>query len=271
MDDFFFLRNGAPAWPVDVRSVGLDTWRRTRIVERKKGAPFTIFMWTLEGKGFLRLRGKRRSLEPGWLFAIPCRTPHAYGFSGTPPSWRVAWFTLDGPLCARFLAALGFDRALVRPACLLPDVFFRRLSDSAQDSGIAGAMDRIQHALRMVLEIRARAGGLIKSARPERFKGLAAWARENIRSEVNVDYLARRAGLTRSHFSRAFKEETGLTPIRFLQEMRLARARALLLNSGRTVKEIAAQCGFFDTAHFSRQFAVLNGLSPSAYRSQART
>ena len=271
MDDFFFLRSGAPAWPVDVRSVGLDTWRRVRTVERKKGAPFAIFMWTLEGRGFLWSRGKRHYLEPGWLFIVPCRAPHTYGLAGNTPAWRVEWFTLDGPLCARFLGSLGFDRVLARPVGLLPNLFFQRLSDSAQDSGIAGALDRIQHALRMVLEVRARTDGLMKSGPSERFRDLMAWARKNTGPEVNVDFLARRVGLTRSHFSRAFKEETGLAPIRFLQETRLSRARGLLLNSGRSIKDIATECGFFDTAHFSRRFSAESGLSPRAYRSQART
>jgi hypothetical protein len=61
----FFLREGAPVWPVDVRSIGQEMRPNPERVERPQGAPFFIVMWTLQGTGKLTVKGKIHSLKPG--------------------------------------------------------------------------------------------------------------------------------------------------------------------------------------------------------------
>jgi transcriptional regulator GlxA family with amidase domain len=72
------------------------------------------------------------------------------------------------------------------------------------------------------------------------------------------------------HFSKMFRVVTGLSPAKYIINTRLDRARELLLHGGDSIKQIAESLGYFDQYAFSRQFKRHIGVSPSAYRSDAR-
>jgi AraC-like DNA-binding protein len=82
---------------------------------------------------------------------------------------------------------------------------------------------------------------------------------------AELSELARMAGLSRSHFIRAFRKETGLSPHAYLMDRRF-RAATRLLGEGRAPGEVAASCGFFDQSHLNRVFKARMGVTPGAYR-----
>ena len=83
--------------------------------------------------------------------------------------------------------------------------------------------------------------------------------------EVDLPELARLAGLSRSHFIRAFRRETGLTPHAYLLDRRF-RAASRLLERGVPPGEVAVACGLFDQSHLNRVFKARMGVTPGAYR-----
>lgn len=102
---------------------------------------------------------------------------------------------------------------------------------------------------------------------------LAAVARHvelNLPGEVRVADLAALAGLTRSHFSRAFQAAAGMPPCRFILQRRLWRARGLLAGGGHGVAEAARLSGFSSHAHLTRAFRAAFGVTPNAYRQALR-
>src|SRR5919205_696164 len=88
---------------------------------------------------------------------------------------------------------------------------------------------------------------------------------------LDVDALARVALTSRAHFIRTFKETFGETPHRYLQRRRLERAMALLRETDRPVTEICLEVGFASLGSFSRTFADVIGMAPTAYREGWRT
>ena len=77
---------------------------------------------------------------------------------------------------------------------------------------------------------------------------------------------ARACGLSRGHFTNAFRVATGLTPHQWLQRYRIDKAKGLLLNAALPIAEIASACGFADQSHLTRVFARLVGSTPAAWR-----
>jgi AraC family transcriptional regulator len=78
--------------------------------------------------------------------------------------------------------------------------------------------------------------------------------------------LAREAGMSEFHFSRAFKRTTGLTPSEYFIHLRLEKARRLLRETNRSAIEIGLDVGYTSPSHFARIFRREVGISPSEYR-----
>ena len=104
--------------------------------------------------------------------------------------------------------------------------------------------------------------------------GLSPW-RETLAKQLILDHLgetlevtelARACALSRSHFSRAFKCSTGLSPQDWIRRQRIARAKQLIQNTDLTLTQISLECGFCDQAHFSHIFTRSEGVSPFAWR-----
>ena len=83
---------------------------------------------------------------------------------------------------------------------------------------------------------------------------------------IRLDDLARRAGMSKRSFIRAFQAATGSPPIAYLIQLRVNRAAALLRHDTENITEVAFQVGFADSNYFSRQFRRTLGMSPRAYR-----
>ena len=84
---------------------------------------------------------------------------------------------------------------------------------------------------------------------------------------LNLNAVARYAHLSEAHLGRIFRQEVGASPMRYLREVRLRRARELLTRTRLTIGEIAREVGFEDPAYFSRVFKTCgDGIGPRAWR-----
>lgn len=116
-------------------------------------------------------------------------------------------------------------------------------------------------------------GGLRRAA-PLRSRGLAPWQErrakaflmEHLAGDVSLTDLARECALSRSHFSKAFKQSTGQAPHDWLVSQRVDSARRLLSEPDLSIAQIAAACGFADQSHLTRVFVARTGTSPARWR-----
>ncbi|MBT1154086.1 helix-turn-helix transcriptional regulator [Aminobacter anthyllidis] len=91
---------------------------------------------------------------------------------------------------------------------------------------------------------------------------------ENFAKELTVGQLADMLALTPSHLVSAFRKHIGVTPVRYLWQIRAAHGRQLLLHSDLPVLEIAERCGYKNPYHFSRQIKLHFGMPPTELRTQ---
>jgi len=84
-----------------------------------------------------------------------------------------------------------------------------------------------------------------------------------------VSLLAREHGMSRSHFTRVFHARTGVTPARFVLEVRLREATRHILETRLPLTEVARKVGFSSIAHFDKVFRRFYGMSPGAFRRAA--
>jgi len=87
---------------------------------------------------------------------------------------------------------------------------------------------------------------------------------------IELDAVARDAGLSRPHFFKLFRENTGVTPALYANTMRIERALDRLMSSQNSITDIGYELGFTSQSHFTHFFSSHVGIAPTQYRTIAR-
>ncbi|MFD8827237.1 GlxA family transcriptional regulator [Streptomyces sp. NPDC059605] len=109
-----------------------------------------------------------------------------------------------------------------------------------------------------------------QTARREPLREVQRWISEHPGEDLSVDALAARARLSPRHFARAFRDETGLTPGRYVERVRLEQARRLLEDTTDGVLGISRACGYGTPEAMRRAFVKALGTAPAEYRRRFR-
>ena len=197
------------------------------------------------------LDGKRATTHWG-------RTP---GFAARYPRVRLEpdrIFIRDGAIWTSAGITAGIDLALAM---------------IAEDLGEPVARQTAQQ----LVVYRRRPGGqsqfsaLLEMERPDgRFASLLAWARERLGEPLTVDQLAEKAAMSPRNFARRFLAETGLTPARAIERLRVESARERVEGTAEAIEGIAQSAGFGDPERMRRAFVRAFGQPPQALRRVAR-
>ncbi|HEY1929365.1 MAG TPA: GlxA family transcriptional regulator [Caulobacteraceae bacterium] len=156
--------------------------------------------------------------------------------------WTSAGITAGIDLCLA-LVAEDLGEAVAREVARQLVVYYRRPGGQSQFSALTDL---------------ARAEG--------RFAGLLTWARENLDERLDVERLAAHCAMSPRHFARAFAAETGVTPAKAIERLRLEAARARLSEGPASLDRIARETGFSDADHMRRAFIRAFGQPPQAMR-----
>jgi len=105
-----------------------------------------------------------------------------------------------------------------------------------------------------------------KQDRSGAFSDLQAWISNNIQAPLNVEILAKRAGMSPRTFARHYKSRTGVTPAKSIEILRVNKAKQLLEQRNIPIVTVARQTGLFDVQRLRRVFVRNVGVSPHEYR-----
>jgi transcriptional regulator GlxA family with amidase domain len=197
---------------------------------------------------------------------------------------------LDGRRATTHWRHTQHFRAAYPMVRLEPDQIYVRDGDVWSSAGISAGIDLAlamvvedlgeevaQAAARQLVLYHRRSGGqsqfsaLLELKAPGgRFGPLLAWAREHLDQPLTVNCLAEHAGMSARHFSRAFIGETGTTPARAVERLRLETARSLVQSSSEAIETVARATGFGDPERMRRAFIRSFGQPPQGLRRAAR-
>jgi transcriptional regulator GlxA family with amidase domain len=172
-----------------------------------------------------------------------------------------------------------------------PDRIFVRDGDVWTSAGITAGIDLVlamvaedlgealaKRAAQRLVVYHRRPGGqsqfsaLLETDRPgSRFSTLLVWARERLDERLPVERLADCAAMSPRHFARAFAAETGMTPAKAIERLRLEAARERVEGGADPIERVAAHTGFGDPERMRRAFLRAFGQPPQALRRAARS
>lgn len=221
------------------------------------------------------------TLKSGEMLVVPARVPHrlAEGFVG--PSRRISYIlkaraanqTHFSPFTSGDYARI-LSNLLARSgrACGLAPVAARLLVRLGaflhRDSQAATGLELCE--LRLLIGALvlccAQADGRSSSRQDDRIlQEAVSWIERHYAEHVNIDQLLRYIGYGRTQFFRLFKGKTGLSPMDYLIQFRIRKAKELLKSGELSIRETAARVGFTDAMFFSRTFSRRIGVSPTQW------
>jgi AraC-like DNA-binding protein len=245
------------------------------------------FFFFTSGKAVIRLNGEIVSVSKGNFIAVNPFDLH----SGENISGKLSFVTVC--INPEFLASSSIDRCQSEYIAPLSDNRIILKHGTINDLTIINAMKLIiteyfsaqpgyelliKGLIFQVLSLLVRNHSIIKLNKSmvgrrkrtfEQFKIISDYLKTHINDHVTLDDMAEKVHLSRFHFSRMFKSITGVSPLEYLNRLRIDKAASLLRASDTDITGIAMVSGFDDPNYFCRQFRRIKGCTPSAYRQKA--
>ena len=106
----------------------------------------------------------------------------------------------------------------------------------------------------------------IPEIKSRRINTVHNYLQDNLHRKISVDEVAALVNMTKSGFCHFFKRRTQKSFVDFLSDLRIAKASRMLIDSSKTILEIAFECGFNNISNFNRVFKNKKGITPSQYR-----
>ncbi len=252
---------------VDPQGYRWDGMRRLGARDR----PLVFFQLTLAGWGVFELYGRPpRRVPPGTAFFAVVPSRHRYYLPPESPGWTFAWIGIYHPYIrsriAKQVAATGPlivtppTGPLVASTMRLVRGAFQKDFRDRHEAELA-LFELLFAYERRIDETRDPAGD-----RERLLESLRARVLTSPRSSLAVETIAAERGMSRSHFSHHFRARTGLSPARYMLEVRVQEAARALLATAAPLKQIATDLGFANPTHFGKVFRRFQHVSPAVYR-----
>lgn len=227
-----------------------------------------LLLYCTAGCGWLAACGEVQPVGQGDIVLLPAGTSHHYWADDSRP-WTVYWVHFDGHLALDFMRWLSVPKGLRRVGlnARLLTLFDALFELRKQGSAWAPALHAC-HQLQLLLSYVAlifdrQLAGSGRRLDMERVKALMA---ENLHGQLNLQRLADDASLSKYHFSKCFKAQSGQSPIHYFIELKMQHACYLLDTTRHSIKQVALNLGYEDAYYFSRLFKKIMGVSPAQYR-----
>lgn len=210
----------------------------------------------VEGEGEVWMDGDWRPFEAGNAFFTPAHAPHGYrAVPGKP--WRVCWVIYTTEF--RHGPTLGISKPQVAPVDVAP------ISSAIQNLH-REAMGAAEPAMLRDWSSLVHAYAQRAIAPTGRLQPLWSDVGLDLAHPWSVEDLADRAGMSLEHLRRLCHKEIDRSPMRYVTELRMRQAAALLASESYTIEEVASRVGYENPFAFSTAFKRCVGHSPSQYR-----
>lgn len=255
-------------------------------------SPFTRLYLVTEGQARIRINSHVYDLTPGHLYLIPSFVRHTdicdslfshyyiHIYEDSRSDFRLFedWeFQVETD--ADELDILLFKRLCeLNPSMHLPQsnpVSYDNnstLMENIQRNKARGFCNKVE-SRGIVYQLVSR---FLKDARPkdevsdDRVQKVLSFIRKNLDKKLDVNELAEISCLSKDHFIRIFKKETGESPMSYIISRKLERSMLLLATEDIPVKSIAFNLGFDDHSYFNRLFKSRIGITPQQYREKKK-
>lgn len=232
----------------------------------RKQEYYTIH-FIVSGKGYLEINGKKHTVYPHEIFVLDNKTTFAY-YPDPDDPWEYVFFEFDGNFAKNYVTSAGFSDTLHKQTCQNPQKILASLASALQKTEEAPSYFKIASLFFMILD------SVCQPVAQNEFFYQPNFIEEvkhfiqlkYLSPEFNMEYLCTSMHISHSHLCRIFKRSENMSPIAYINKLKMARAKELLENSNTNIYEISFMSGFREYEYFLRLFKRMHGMSPTAYR-----
>jgi AraC-like DNA-binding protein len=262
MDIPYELDEELPAPPCRFKSIWKVQANNSYHVAKPSGFAIPGIFITYEGKGSIVLAGVRHDLDMGTFLIAPPDIPASYRC--VDDDWKFYYAEFD-----TLGMALQLELPVGEPASTAKTPEAIRLSEQLIDSLIMKTIGHHYWSHLVIQELLLLLAGERQSrmaSRHPELDDILYHMHKNIGQDIPIDKWVQQSRVSRTVFFARFRERTGMSPSRYMQELKLASAKTTLETTSMSVKEIAASLRFYDEFHFSKLFKQRYGVAPRTYR-----
>ncbi|MEO0422034.1 MAG: AraC family transcriptional regulator [Pseudomonadota bacterium] len=266
MEESTFFKRSIAVSPLGGIRIACFVKQGAGVLTPKRTLPHFTLVYVVRGRGAYRdALGNRAEVEAGNAIVVLPGLEHWYG----PPrgeTWDELYLVFEGPAFDLWLEQGCFDRS--RPVIHLAptDYWLGRIKQAIGEAHGDDADEMMREAIRLQ-ELLAE----IQRATREDAEGRLMWlaeAKRNIEEYSDPKVAAAAMNVHYEVFRKKFKKLSGLSPGRYRTAMLMESACRMLSDRSKTLSHIAAELGFCDEYHFSKQFSKTIGWSPREYRAR---
>lgn len=222
------------------------------------------WIWILSGHGTFLIGDRALEIRPGRLFVIDSETLHCSSPADNEPYVR---------------DKIVFYKDALENLMMLCNMSFKEIADNCFDTGedLHPLMQRLAQSTEPIRDTTAVCELLeiIGHSEPEAPSDptmgvILETVAADPSKDYSVAYFSRQTHLSPYHLCRQFKQKTGFGLMEYVTVKRMDHAKKLLADEKLTVTEVSTACGYDNLSSFCRRFQAIVGVSPSAFRRQAR-
>ena len=229
-----------------------------------------IWQYTLGGYGIFDFNGTKQKVLPGQAFIAIIPENNCYYLPKTSENWEFIYLTLTGQnsikLFKEYRRRYGSVITYPPESSVINMAWDILQKGNKNEIESAYELSAIAYNFIMQMFCESRFDAEINLTAPVWLQRVKEFCARNISSDIMIEDMAKIANCSKWHFSRQFSLYEGISPYRYLINLRIKMATQLLENSNFSIKEIAEKCGFYDLAYFSKIFKAHMNILPKNYR-----
>ena len=255
-------------------------------------SPFYRLYYITKGHAQIRFPNGIIELKPDHLYFIPAFMQHSYICNAHFEHYYLHIYEdhqYDALILDKWdfpteITATSIDKALVTRLCEINPNMKLASSNPATYDNTPTLTSNLQKNRQRALCDKIESRGIVyqllsrffKYARPKivtkdkRIEEALDYISRHICEDIDLDKLALETCLSKDHFIRIFKKETGMTPLKFINQKKIERAQLMLVTQPVSVKNIALALAYEDFSYFNRLFKKTTGFTPKDYRLRQR-
>lgn len=254
-------------------SVELLTCSHGRVYEgwKEEGLirEFSKIYFIREGAGKISIEGVTYDPKPGQLIVIPQGKRHSFDSSGAGRYKKyychfkanAGTYSLFDVIDCAYMITVADENKVVE--------LFENLLAHEQEETVHGSLMKKSEVLRLLavfLEQTEIRGTHLRASSLTMMNRIADYIDTHVDQMLTVEALAQKANLHPSYFCQLFKKTLGMSPVRYINHVRMEKAKKMLSQTDLLVGQIAERTGFLNVYYFSTSFKKQMDMTPSNYR-----